>query len=100
MEGADQRLKRRNKTGSENREYEIKCIFASLPVGWGYSLPPQSILDVKKQVFTNRASGTDRRRTEKDFQIVRLPLNRFYPHPLPTKHQFFHLGVIAEILVL
>ena len=50
MAWSDQRLKRKNETGSEkNREYEINCIFASLPVDLGYSLPPQSILDIKKQ---------------------------------------------------
>jgi hypothetical protein len=49
MAGSDQRLKRKNETGSEkNREYEINRIFASLPVDLGYSLPSQSILDIKK----------------------------------------------------
>jgi hypothetical protein len=53
-----------------------------------------------RALFTNRVSCIGGRRTVKDFQIAHLPLNRFYPYPLPTKHQFFHLGVIAEISVL
>jgi hypothetical protein len=50
-------------------------------------------------LFTQRANGAGRRRTNEDFQVIRLPLHRLYPHHLPTEHQLFHRGVIAEISV-
>jgi hypothetical protein len=51
---------------------------------------------------TNRdfsSSALLMRPVNEDFQVIRLPQHRLYPHRPPTKHQLFHRGVIAEISV-
>jgi len=54
-----------------------------------------SAVNTRRALFTQRANGAGRRRTNEDFQVIRLLPHRLYPHYLPTKHQFFHSGVMG-----